>query len=122
MFPVPVDHPIPMTPPTLPRRWMAMLLLFSIFLALTAAGFAADSDKNTITINLGGGPDSQPNLRLPGFNITLAGPPWLQATETLILVSLFLWSLVWICGDASRRGKSAFWAFVFAFAACYPLS
>ncbi len=99
---------------------MALLLL--LFLAFSPAGFADDTGDHSVHINLGGDPDAKPTLVLPGFKIILAGPWWLQNIETLVIVTLFVWSLVWICRDANRRGKSGFWAFVFALAACYPLS
>jgi len=99
---------------------MAVLLLF--FLAISPAGYAEDTPRRTMRINLGGDENAKPSLMLPGVEIILAGPPWLQNTEALILIGLFIWSLSWIYDDARRRGRSGFLALVFAFAACYPLS
>jgi len=102
------------------RRWIPVLLL--LFLAFAPAGYADDTARRAMRINLGGDESAKPNLVLPGVKVILAGPPWLQNTESLIIMGLFVWSLVWICRDAHRRGKSWGWAFIYALAACYPLS
>ncbi len=105
-----------------PAMKLICLFLVLLLLAVAPEAFADSSGHKAIRITLGGDENSQSNLELPGFKITLAGPPWLRNTEALVCIGLFVWSLIWICQDAGRRGKNGFGAFIFAIAACYPLS
>lgn len=111
------------------RRSIALLLVLVLAFVLggvavsRAAEYGVKGEDHSIRINLGGDGKSDVELSIPGgLRITMGGPAWLQWSELLIIVALGVWSLVWICLDANRRGKSSFWALVFAFAACWPLS
>ncbi|HEY3897630.1 MAG TPA: hypothetical protein VGM54_03405 [Chthoniobacter sp.] len=64
----------------------------------------------------------QSSFSISGVKMSLVGPWWFQLIEVLVVMGLAIWSIVWICSDAARRGKNGFLAFVFLFAASWPIS
>ena len=73
-----------------------------------------------IAINLND--DGHPAIDINGLKIDVPGPWWFRLTVTIIVLILALYSFIWITEDAQKRGKSGCLAFLFIFAASWPLS
>jgi hypothetical protein len=82
----------------------------------------SDPADSGITINLGGGEHESPTLDLNGLKIVIPGPWQVKLVVGIIILVVALYSFIWITEDAQKRGKSGCLAFLFLFAASWPVS
>jgi len=61
---------------------------------------------------------TEPCCSIKFHSVQISAPPWIL----LLLFLVFMGSLIWLARDAGRRGKSGFWACVFAVMAGWPVS
>ena len=64
--------------------------------------------------------DANVNIDFSGLEIK--GPVWFVLPAFLVSFGFFIWSLMWIFGDAERRGKSGWLSVLFLLAAFWPWS
>ncbi|MEP6670921.1 MAG: hypothetical protein ABJF10_17310 [Chthoniobacter sp.] len=80
----------------------------------------SDPHQTSLALNLK--EDGQPLIDLNGLKIDVPGPMWFRVTVAIVVLILALYSFIWITEDAQKRGKSGCLAFLFIFAAGWPLS